>query len=189
MKKVIVILASILLTCSLLSACGKAPAETAANGDPDSMAKQFLAALKNCPSISEEDNRMGFGIDRIEKDGDDYVVYWTASNELISANPSNEAYAFSLITFYDPADYANSYQGFTMEDGRMQVQFGVGESISYDHVRVSFPTDSKVVYLYFAGAEGPEEIYTVPLFYTLVLDDDPHVYESTPRAANGLFGA
>ncbi len=70
----------------------------------------------------------------------------------------------------------------------MSVSFGVGESISYDHVRVNFPTASKVVYLYFAGAESPEELYTVPLFFTLVLDDDPHVYEAAPRAANGLFG-
>ncbi|MDR0841693.1 MAG: hypothetical protein LBN26_10000 [Christensenellaceae bacterium] len=158
------------------------------DGAADGLAQQFLDSLENCPYVEDENNRIGFDIDRIEKDGDDYVVYWTSTNAAIAKNPSNVAYAFSLITFYNPEDYSNSYQGFTMENGQMNVDFAAGESISYDHVRVKLPTASKVVYMFFAGAEnGPEELYTVPLFYTLILDDNPHVFESAPRAANGLF--
>ena len=63
-----------------------------------------------------------------------------------------------------------------------------GEHVSFDHERVKFSTASLVGYMFFAEAEdGPEELYTVPLFYTLIPDDNPHVLESTPRAANGLF--
>jgi hypothetical protein len=44
------------------------------------------------------------------------------------------------------------------------------------------------VYLSFSGApDGPEQLYTLPLFYTLILDDNPRVYEDTPRAAGTLF--
>lgn len=155
---------------------------------PEQRARAFVDALSDCPLVEEKDNQMGFGIDRIEKDGDDYIVYWTATNDLIRKNSGNTAYAFSLITFYDPEDYTKSYQGFTVKDGKISVSFHEGERISYDHVRVSFPTPSSVVYLYFAGAvDGPEELYTVPLFYTLILDDQPRVLEDTPRAANGLF--
>lgn len=165
------------------------PDESAApSGTPDEMARQFLDALENCPPVKAEDNRMGFGIDRIEKVGDNYDVFWKTTTEI-----DNRA-AFFMITFYDPADYSNIYQGFTKdENGRTKVEFSEGESTNYDHVRVKFTTDSKVVYMFFEGWEDVpkehyEKYYTVPLFYTLILDDNPHVLESTTRAANGIFG-
>lgn len=151
------------------------------------VAKKFLEALENCPNVSPEENKLGFGIDRIEKDGDDYFIYWTATNELLYRNPDNIPYIFSLISFYDPADYSRSYRGFEIKDGDIVRTLKVGESLSCDHVRVNFETDSKVVYMYFKGVEEPEEIYTLPLFYTLILDDNPRVVEEVPRAANGLF--
>lgn len=157
-------------------------------GSPEQRARAFVDALDNCPLVEEKDNQIGFGIDCIEKDGDDYIVYWTSTNDMIRKNSGNMAYAFSQITFYDPEDYTKSYQGFTVENGKLNVNFHAGESISYDHVRISFPTPSSVVYMYFAGAvDAPKELYTVPLFYTLILDDQPRVLEDTPRAANGLF--
>lgn len=184
-----------LLFLVLVFISGACTVSLAESQDIDAVAMGFISALDNCPLISPEENLMGFSVDQITKDGDDYVVYWSATNEMITGNSAfaaytsaNAAYAFSLIKFYDPENYANTYQGYTVQDGKMQLPFASGERISYDHVRVSFSTPSKVVYLYFAGApDGPRQIYTVPLFYTLILNDDPHVLEDTPRAANGLF--
>ncbi|MCE5343750.1 MAG: hypothetical protein LLF96_09270 [Eubacteriales bacterium] len=177
-----------LLFLILVFILGANTVSLAESQDVDAVAQGFLDALDNCPPVSTDENLIGFSIDKIEKDGDDFIVYWSATNEIISGNSSNVAYAFSLIKFYDPEDYTNAYQGYTVQDGEMHVDFSAGESISYDHVRVRFSTPSNVVYLYFAGApDGPEQIFTVPLFYTLILNDEPRVLEETPRAANDLF--
>lgn len=160
----------------------------AAPAEADALARGFLDGLEDCPYVAPEENLIGFHITKIEKDGGDYIVYWGSTNDTITGNSGNIAYAFSLIKFFDPEDYTNTYQGFTMDGSSMQVDFKEGEFISYDHVRVTFDTPSDVVYLYFAGAaDGPEELYTVPLFYTLILDDNPRVFEDTPRAAGSLF--
>ena len=185
MKKI----ASLLLVLALLATLPLAAgAQGGAPADPEASAKAFLDALPAAVPLTPEQNLIGFSIDRIEQDGDDYVVYWRSTNDLINQNSSNVAYTFSLIRFYDPADLSRSYQGFEVVDGKLSVSFEAGETIAYDHVRVRFTTPSRVVYLSFSGApDGPEQLYTVPLFYTLILDDNPRVYEDTPRAAGTLF--
>ncbi len=188
MKRAFVLLLGLVLIYSLVS-MSSAGAQDVSSASAEAQAQGFLDKLENCPPVKPEDNRIGFAIDRIEKDGDNYFVYWSSTSDMINRNPNNMAYAFSLITFYDPEDYSNAYQGYTVENGKISLSFVNGEEISYNHVRVNFKTPSKVVYMYFAGAPaGPAEIYTVPLFYTLILDDNPRNYETVPRAANNLFG-
>ncbi len=188
MKRAFVLFLMLAMICTLLPA-SSAGAQEASSANAEALAQGFLEQLENCPFVKPEDNRIGFGIDRIEKDGDNYFVYWSSTNDMINQNPNNMAYAFSLITFYDPEDYSNTYQGYTVVDGKINLNLVGGEEISYNHVRVNFPTSSKIVYMYFAGApDGPDELYTKPLFYTLILDDNPRVYETTPREANNLFG-
>lgn len=161
--------------------------------DSEALAEQFLAALENCDPVGDGENMMGFAVTGIEKDGEDYIVSWTFSNDIIAGSAQNMAYAFSLMTFYDPEDLSHSYQGFTMDNGSLQVDFEEGESISYDHVRIrsdAFATDSGVVYLYFEGApDEAETIRTVPMFYTLILGDEPKLAEDTPRRGAMLLAA
>lgn len=161
--------------------------------DSEALAMQFLSALENCDPVEDGENMMGFAVTGIEKDGEDYIVNWTFSNDIIAGSAQNMAYAFSLMTFYDPEDLSHSYQGFTLENGSLQVDFEEGESISYDHVRIrsdAFTTDSGVVYLYFGGApDEAEAIRTVPMFYTLILGDEPKLAEDTPRCGAMLLAA
>lgn len=161
--------------------------ENSESFDASLAAQEFLDALENCPPVEEEENKLGIGVDRIEKAGDDYYIYWTANEELVSKNSPNMAFVFFNLSFYDPEDYSRSYRDFEEKDGQMTKTFKEGEFIGYDYVRVNFKTDSKVVYMYFKGVEEPEYVYTVPLFYTLILDDNPRVFEGVPRVANGIF--
>jgi len=169
----------------------KAETPAAEPRDSEALAAQFLAELERCDPVEADDNRMGFSVTGIEKDGSDYIVNWSFSNEIIAYNAQNMAYAFSLVTFYDPEDLDRSYQGFTIENGSLQVSFEPGESISYDHVRIrsdEFSTDSGVVYMYFEGApDEADSIRTVPMFYTLILGDEPKLAEEAPRNGAMLF--
>jgi hypothetical protein len=139
--------------------------------------------------VETADDSIGLGIKNIEKNGDEFTVHLSYKNDIINNSPENITYADTLITFYDPQDYTHTYQAFDKdEEGKIVFHFKAGDSLSrMDYVHVNFPTPSKVVYMYFAGAPDVPNLYTVPMFYTLILDDDPRVFEPQPRAANGIF--
>lgn len=162
----------------------------AATDDLQKAAQGFVVKLRGAKPVSADENKIGLAIKSITKSGDDYIVTWDASNDIIASNTDNQTRVLSQIYFIDPEDYSNNYQTFTVEDGKMHFNFETGDEISMKAMRVKFVPKCKVMYMYFTGipAEGnPPELYTVPLFYTLVLDDKPHVLEEAPRHALQFF--
>jgi hypothetical protein len=93
---------------------------------------------------------------------------------------------YTMFTFYDPEDYTSTSVGYTVENGYKMCRL-YGQTSTMKQVPVYLTTPSDVVFLYFPGLDYLPEMYTVPLFFTLVMGDTPHVYEATPRLANGLF--
>ena len=157
--------------------------------EPDSMKARALAYLDelDCPVMEDNENRVGIRIRSIEKVDDGYKICWDSD-----MGDSNAAYMFSLMRFFDPDDYSNNYQPFTISDGSLTYTFGEGDWISYKEFRVrDFEPDCMMFYLYFEGAlesmGAPPDIQTDPLFFTFVLGDEPELVEESPRFANGIF--
>jgi len=154
-------------------------------------ALQFLNNLNGAVPVKKEDNLIGLSISSVSKSGNDYIVSWASSNELIKNSNSNQAYLLSQIHFIDPENYENNYQPFTIENGKINRTFESGDEFSNQVERVKFEPQSKVMYVYFKGVDksswNPAEIYTVPLFFTIVLGDTPYVLEQTPRYAGTMF--
>lgn len=151
-------------------------------------AHKYLDALA-CPLATGSDNGLGLSVTRVEKAGEEYKVSWECGNPDAAGN---EAIIFASMRFFDPEDFSNSYQAFTVTpDGQIQYTFGAGDLLSYNTFRIRFVPDCKIVYLYFEGvlpsSGAPEEFYTEPMFFTLILGDEPMVLETTPRLANGIF--
>ena len=154
--------------------------------DPKHKAIAILDAL-DCPLMDEAENRVGIRVLGIEKVDDGYKIYWDSD-----LSGGNTAFIFSLMRFFDPDDYSNNYQPFTITDGGLEYTFGAGDVIGYDEFRVrGFEPDCGMFYLYFAGAlesmGAPPEIRTDPLFFTFLLGDDPMLVEDAPRRANRIF--
>ena len=154
-------------------------------------ASLFLNNLNGAVPVKKEDNLIGLSISSVSKSGNDYIVSWTSSNDLIKNSSSNQAYLLSQIHFIDPENYENNYQPFTIENGKISRTFEAGDEISNQVERVKFEPPSKVMYVYFKGVEkspgNPSELYTVPLFFTIVLGDTPYILEQTPRYAGTMF--
>jgi hypothetical protein len=157
------------------------------SADPADTAKEFVEGL-NCPKVSAGDNKMGLSIKSIRKDGDDYIVSWNCDNPGINGN---ETLVFVRMRFFDPADFSKSYTAFTVKDGRLNYAFKSGDEISYKTFRFNFRPASQVVYLYFDGLPAstgaPANLITPPLFFTILLGDNPIVYEDVPRLAMEVF--
>lgn len=188
MKRKIRMLGALLLALVFTAGLGQA-----ASTSPKDRAASLLDALDDAPLVGEEDNRMGLSVRKIEKapEGEDYLVWWSASNDMVLNNGGNAALVLSKMTFIDPEDYENTYQAFTLEDGQLSRAFEEGDEISNFFMRMKLVPQSGVVYLAFDGAtveEGaPEQLHTIPLFFTLVLGESPEVYEAQPRASQGRF--
>jgi hypothetical protein len=165
----------------LSAAVKNLPADTAGS------AKEFVEGL-NCPKVSAGDNKIGLSIKSIRKDGDDYIVSWNCDNPGVSGN---EAFIFVRMRFFDPADFSTSYTAFTLKDGGFSYSFQKGDVISYKTFRFNFKPESQVVYLYFDGLPAstgaPANLITPPLFFTILLGDNPTVYEDVPRLAMEVF--
>ena len=182
---------------SATEAPAQAPSQDAlppANSKPEpdetntlrSKALTHLNAL-GCPIMDEDDNRIGIRIRRIEKVDDGYKIYWDSN-----MGSGNAAFMFSLMHFFDPYDYSNNYQPFTISDGSLEYTFGAGDMIGYTEFRVrDFEPDCMMFHLYFEGAlesrGATPDIQTDPLFFTFVLGDKPELVEESPRYANGIF--
>ena len=186
MKKLVALVLSALMVFGM-AACLAETNEAIAKS-PEELARGFVDALGNCSLVEEKDNKIGFGIGKIEKVGDNFIVYWTSTNELLTVPPfsiNNQINQMKIsirITFFDPQDYTHHYAK-TAADFPTEVK----GNEAFDNISINLPTSSNVVYVYFNGIEDPSEMYTVPLFYTLILDDNPRLLEDQPRAANGIF--
>ena len=146
----------------------------------------YLNAL-GCPIMDENDNRIGIRVRKIEKVDDGYKIYWDSD-----MGSGMAAFMFSLMRFFDPDDYSNNYQPFTISDGSLIYTFGDGDLIGYTEFRVrDFEPDCMMFHLYFEGAlesmGATPDIQTDPLFFTFLLGDEPVLVEESPRYANGIF--
>ncbi|MDR2451586.1 MAG: hypothetical protein LBE85_07435 [Candidatus Accumulibacter sp.] len=185
MKKLILSLTFVSMMC-IAPGCGPRAQETKM---PD--AKIFLDRLPGAVPVTDEENKVGLYIENITKSKGDYVVDYRCTNKIISGNSNNMALLMTQIYFIDPESYENHYQPFTIKDGKVNVVFEQGDEIGYPIRRIKFEPPSKIMYMYFSGIEkggnNPPELATVPLFFTLVLGDNPQVFERTPRHAGNLF--
>ncbi|MCL2071928.1 MAG: hypothetical protein FWH07_06830 [Oscillospiraceae bacterium] len=149
-----------------------------------------------CTTVPYGENRLGMEIVSIDKVNDGYKIVWSCATT--DSNPRNATFGsnahdvlmFTLIRFFDPDDFSNNHQVFTIEDEQINYTFGDGDLITWKEFRLrEFEPLGKVVYMYFAGATdgAPSEIQTPPMFFTLILGDNPEIIEDSPRLANGIF--
>ena len=159
--------------------------ETGASYSLKEKALKYVEAL-DCPIMSEEENKVNFRIESIEKKGDNYKIRWGGNFS------GNEMFVFTKIHYFDPEDFTNHYQPFTIADGKIDLNFEEGDLVSpLLEYRIRFEPECQIVYLYFEGLlesmGAPPEIQTEPLFFTIVLGDEPELLEDSPRLANGIF--
>jgi len=160
-------------------------------GDIKQRAIQLLGRLEKAAPVAKEENLVGLSIASVKKSGDDYIVRWASTNDMIEKNPGNQAFLLTQIYYIDPEKYEHHYQPFTVEDGKINRTFAAGDEISNQVARVKFEPASKIMFVYFKGVDkspqNPATLYTVPLFFTIVLGDEPYVLEETPRHAGTMF--
>ena len=150
------------------------------------VAKAFQDKLGNPATVTESENKLGLFIRNVTKTGNGYIVDYDTKNTPIA---KNGAFIMSKVFFIDPENYSNNYQPFTLENGKMNFSYDEGDEITLPIRRIKFEPSSKIMYMYFSGIEKSvsEEFYTVPLFFTIILGDNPSVFEEIPRLANDLF--
>jgi hypothetical protein len=174
----------------LLPACSQTTGKTAsAENNLSSNAQAFLDKLGELAPVTESENMIGLFINSVTKSGDDYIVDYGAKNSIIANSPDNKKYLMTQVYFIDPENHENRYQPFTIENGELQLSFSAGDEIAFPIRRIKFEPPSKVMYMYFTGIEKSvsEVLYTEPLFFTIVLGDNPSVLEDTPRHARDVF--
>ena len=71
-------------------------------------------------------------------------------------------------------------------DGKMFHSMAVNKNGDIIHT-VKIKPASNVMFVYFLGVKEPERPHTVPLFFTVILGDNPYVLEKTPRYAGTQF--
>jgi len=150
---------------------------------------QHVPVLQATP-VEPKDNLIGLSITSVKKSGNDYIIRWDSSNAMISNVIQNQTQVFSLIYYIDPEKYENHYQPFTIgEDGWLTLISDPGDEISRQVSRIKLEPSSKVMYVYFKGVKepAPAALRTAPLFFTIVLGDEPFVLEQTPRYAGTMF--
>ncbi len=139
--------------------------------------------------VTDSDNLMGIHLEEVRFDDDgDVYIQWAFTNDIMR---SNKPYAFTQIRFFDPDDLSVHYAAFKLnDDNTFSMNFKAGDEIgSYDFVHLNheeFNPESGVIFMYFngSGEDAPEEIYTVPLVFTIYTGSDgPHAVEDTPRYA------
>ena len=150
-------------------------------------AVQLLNDLKEATSVAPTENLIGLSIDSVKKSGEDYDIYFKCSNSRL------ENATIGLVTgthFIDPENYNNHEEVYTIDDAGF-MKFSIETAIDSNHpiFSVKLKPASEVMYVYFAGVKepAPAELRTVPLFFTIVLGDEPFVLEQTPRHAKNLF--
>ena len=177
---------SLIFALGLLISLCTFGASLASSADLSESAQGYLDAL-GCPPMTAAENKANLHIISITKDDTDYIISWDYDSK-ISGNGAN---AFSKMHFFDPADLSTHYQPFTVEGNQLNYTFKKGDIIGFKTFRIDFHPESQLVYLYFEGilesAGAPAEIQTPPLFFTLVLDDEPYVLEEAPRVAGDAF--
>jgi hypothetical protein len=178
MKKRLVLIVSLVIFCML--------ANVSLAQSADDLSKSFLDSLPGCTPVMPEDNLIGLAIDSIEIIDGEYVLTWSSTNVRIQDDAINSGVIYTMLTFYDPEDYTKTSVGYTVENGYKMCRM-FGKTSTMKQVPVYLTTPSNVVFMYFPGIDYLPEMYTAPLFFTLILGENPHVYEATPRLANGLF--
>jgi hypothetical protein len=168
-----------------------------AEAEKETTAKELLAQLQNATPVTDEENKLGLYIESVTKSDSGYLVDYGYSAIHVSRTDDQKIklYVTRQIYFIDPENYENNYQPFTLEeDGTMRLTHDKGDEIGFPFPvrRIKFEPPSKVMYMYFTGIkdEGDDKmskLATVPLFFTLVLGDNPQVFEKTPRHAKKLF--
>jgi len=181
MKKRLVIIILTALFTGIFPAC----AQNTTSPDP----KAFLDKLGNPVPVQQSENMVDLSIRSVTKSGNDYIIDYNAGNSIISGNSGNRLYLMTQVFFIDPENFENIYQPFTIDDGKISVTLEAGDIIEYPVRRIKFEPPSKIMYMYFTGIEKSvsDDLYTVPLFFIIILGDNPHVYEQTPRHAGDLF--
>jgi hypothetical protein len=190
MKTKILLLIIACVYGSLLPACSQTTGKSkSAEDNLSTNAKAFLDKLGKLAPVTESENMIGLSIRSVTKSGDDYIVDYAAKNSIIDNSPDNNAYLMTQIYFIDPENHENRYQPFTVENGELKFLLNPGDEIGYPVRRIRFEPPSKVMYMYFTGIEKSvsEVLYTEPLFFTIVLGDNPSVLEDTPRHARDVF--
>jgi hypothetical protein len=152
-------------------------------------AKAFLDKMGELAPVTESENKIGLFIRSVTKSGNDYIVDYDAKNRLIANSPDNMKYLMTQVYFIDPENHKSRYQPFTIKDGKLNFSFAAGDEITLPIRRIKFEPPSKIMYMYFIGVEKSvsEELYTAPLFFTIILGDNPSVFETTPRHAKNIF--
>jgi hypothetical protein len=153
-------------------------------------AKAFLRKLEDAEPVTELENSIELYIESIRRSKGDYIVDYACKNQSIWKSSNDRTLLMTMIYFIDPENYENNYQPFTRdEDGKLRVNYDAGDEIGVPVRRIKFEPPSKVMYMYFIGTNDSPLFHTVPLFFTIVLGDNPYVLEKTPRHANKIFEA
>ena len=184
MKRILVCMAAMSLMCMAPGVC------LWAQEVGDSTAKAFLEKLSQAAPVTEADNKAGIFIESVTRSGEDYIVNYKCTNTVLWGSNQNRMFLMTRVYFVDPEKYENTYQPFVRKkDGTASFNFKEGDELGFPVRRIAFEPPSKVMYLYFMGigSDSPKELQTVPLFFTIVLGDNPHVHEATPRYAGELF--
>jgi ankyrin repeat protein len=196
LKKVMLSLTMMSVMCavSTISAFGQTKAESdptvEASKTGANAAKAFLEKLPGATPVTDAENKAGLFIEDVIKSDSDYIVNYKCTNNIIWGSNDNRAILMTQIYFIDPEKYENTYQPFTIkENGSLSFSFKEGDEIGFPIRRITFEPPSKVMYMYFEGigSNVSRELQTVPLFFTIVLGDNPYVYEEKPRHAGNLF--
>ena len=148
-------------------------------------ATQLLNGLEEAISVIPKDNPLGLSVDSVKKSEDGYDVFINWSNKSIQGIHgalANKTY------FFDPENFKNFFPMLD-ENGMKNLTFSVNSIDGTLIISVKLKPASEVMYVYFNGIKDPdpEYLHTVPLFFTIVLGDDPFVLEQTPRHAGTLF--
>jgi hypothetical protein len=145
----------------------------------------MLSGIKEAVPVVAADNVIGLMIDSVKKTSNDYELYFNHTNK----NIQRVATGLVMGTYFiDPENYKNYSRPVTIDkEGFMDFTYTSSTPEGDPIVPVKLKTASKIVYVYFSGVKDPKEVYTVPLFFTIVLGDKPYVLEQTPRYAGTLF--
>ena len=149
-------------------------------------AVQLLNKLEGATPVEPEENLIGMTVDSVKKSGDDYEIYMRCTNKILK-----DIYpAVYRTIFIDPENYKNRTLTYTIgDDGALSMTFSTTPGGYYAIIPTKLKPASQVMYVYYIGVKAPDpkELYTVPLFFTIVLGDEPYILENTPRHAGTLF--
>ncbi len=174
----------LLIGAFILVATSVTPARAQNNEALKQKAIRLMNSVEGATPVELDNNKLLLYVDSIKVSKEGYDVYMKCHNSRV-----RNAFAGTItaITFVDPENYKNNYRPYTIDENGYMVFSGQTTMDETMIITSKLKPASKVMFVYFGGVQEPEVFRTVPMFFTLVLGDNPYVLERLPRHAGAGF--